>query len=139
MGTDTKIDTKPAIFFDGVCNLCNGAVQFIIKRDPNAKFTFASLQSPTAMDILKDHNIKAEELESIVLFENDKVYNKSEAVLRIGAQLSFPWPVVSVFRIIPRGLRDAIYDWIARNRYSWFGKRNECMIPTSDLATRFLD
>lgn len=126
------------ILFDGICNLCNASVQSIIKRDKRALFHFASLQSGSAEELLKPYKTALEGVDSIVLLTDDGIYIKSEAVLQISRSLSGFVRVLPIFRIIPKSLRDAIYDWIARNRYGWFGKREVCMIPTPDLESRFL-
>src|SRR5580704_442154 len=116
------------VLFDGVCNLCNGAVQFILLRDPGARFQFAALQSETARRLLGT----ASSLESVALVEGGRVFRKSAAALRIARKLRFPWPLFYVFVAVPRPLRDLIYDWVARHRYSWFGKRDQCWLPTPD-------
>ena len=140
MGTDSQIATidQSIILFDGVCNLCNGAVQFIIKRDPEGYFKFASLQSGKAADILLRFNLDPTGMESIILVEKGRIYHKSNAVLLISKKLSGLWPLFSLFIIIPVSLRDLIYDWIAKNRYKWFGRKNECMVPTIELKSRFV-
>ena len=126
---------RAIIFFDGVCNLCNAAVQFILVRDPTGEFQFASLQSDAARRIMGTQTAA----ESIVLVEPAKVYTKSSAALRIARRLRFPWPLLSAFLLIPRPLRDAVYDWIARHRYAWFGKRQMCMVPKQEFRNRFID
>ncbi len=128
----------PLILFDGVCNLCNGAVNFVIDRDPDGLFTFGALQSEEAQPILEEYGLSAAYLDSLVLIENGEVYQKSAAALRIARRLRGAWPLLSVFLAVPPVLRDVVYDWIAANRYSWFGKRDECRIPTPELKERFL-
>lgn len=130
---------KPILLFDGVCNLCNGAVQFIIKRDPKAKFYFAALQSDTGQQLLRDFQLTDEYLTTLVLVEDGKVYLRSSAVLRIARNLNGLWPLAYVFMVIPRPIRDAVYNWVGSNRYRWFGKEESCMIPTPDLKSRFLN
>lgn len=130
---------KAVILFDGVCNLCNGSVQFIIKRDVNSQFQFAALQSAYGQGQLNKLNIPANALQSIVLIKKDKYYQRSNAVLEISRMLGGFWSVLYVFKIIPTFFRDWIYNVIANNRYRWFGKQNQCMIPTPALKTRFLD
>jgi predicted DCC family thiol-disulfide oxidoreductase YuxK len=127
------------ILFDGVCNLCNGAVQFIIKRDSKAKFRFASLQSAFGRSQLTKFKLDTESLHSMVLIEGEKVFERSEAVLRIVKELDGPWKFFSAFKIIPKFLRDACYNAIASSRYRIFGKNDSCMIPTADLRYRFLE
>ena len=128
----------PIVFFDGVCNLCNASVQWLIKRDQKHQFRFAPLQGETAKLHLKitDENATPQ---SVILFENGKVYQKSTAALRLAVKLGFPWFLAGIFFIIPRFLRDWVYDYIARNRYRWFGKKDACMIPTPELKALFLD
>ncbi len=129
----------PVILFDGVCNLCNGAVTWVIERDNRAYFRFASLQSGAARSALSDAGAPAIMPDSIVLLDADGVHVRSDAALRIAARLGMPWSLLSLARIVPRVLRDAVYDFIARNRYRWFGRRDVCMLPTAGVADRFLD
>jgi len=130
--------THSIILFDGVCNLCNGAVNFVIKRDFGNVFKFASLQEKQGTLLLKKYAIDARKLDSIVLIENDSVYTKSSAALRIARKLSKLWPLFIIFIIIPSFIRDGIYDFIAKNRYKWFGKKEQCMIPTPGSREKFL-
>lgn len=138
MGTSAQITKSPVILFDGVCNLCNGSVQFIIKRDTRNTFRFASLQSSYGQDQLLRLGIPTQALESIIYIEGDQFYQKSNAVLEIARHLGGPWPLFYVFKIIPRFIRDWFYNFIATNRYRWFGKKDQCMIPTPALQERFL-
>jgi len=126
------------IFFDGVCNLCNGAVQFVIKRDHHHEFKFASLQSNFAKETLNNFNLKAAHGDSLILLENGKLYEASTAVLRIAKKLTGLWPLLYVFIVIPPFLRNAVYRWVARHRYQWFGKQDQCWVPTPELKSRFL-
>ncbi|OLS38531.1 thiol-disulfide oxidoreductase DCC family protein [Bacillus sp. MRMR6] len=126
------------ILFDGVCNLCNSSVQFIINRDPNAYFKFASLQSEMGQKLLKECGYQTE-MKSFVLIEDHKVYIKSTAALRVCLKLSGAWSIFSVFRVIPPVIRDKIYDLFAKNRYQWFGKKDSCMLPTPEMKQRFLE
>lgn len=130
--------THSIILFDGVCNLCNGAVNFVIKRDPGNVFKFTPLQEKQGVLLLKTHAVDTQKLDSIVLIENEKVYVKSSAALRIARKLSGLWPLFFVFLIIPSFIRDGVYDFIAKNRYKWFGKKEQCMIPTPGLREKFL-
>jgi len=130
--------THSIILFDGVCNLCNGAVNFVIKRDSANVFKFTPLQEKQGILLLKKHAIDAQKLDSIVLIENKNVYIKSSAALRIARKLSGLWPLFFVLLIIPRFIRDGVYDFIAKNRYKWFGKKEQCMIPTPGLREKFL-
>jgi predicted DCC family thiol-disulfide oxidoreductase YuxK len=112
------------VMFDGTCNLCSGVVQFIIARDPDARFRFAPLA--------------AIEAETIVLVDRGSTFTRSTAVLRIARRLCFPWPVMYLLILVPRPIRDAVYDFVARRRYRWFGRREACLVPTADLKARFL-
>lgn len=134
-----NLENKSIIFFDGVCNLCNNSVKFIIKRDKHKRFLYASLQSDAARDILLQFKIKNSNLDSIILLENGKFYQKSTAILKIAKQLNGLWKLNYGFLIIPKLMRDFIYDIIAKNRYKWFGKRETCMLPTGDMKLRFLE
>lgn len=126
------------VLFDGVCNLCNGAVQFIIKRDPFFVFKFASLQSEFGQSHLKKLNLPLHELHSFIVLENGIYYQRSDAALKIASNLKGPWSVLGIFKIIPKFIRDAIYTFIASNRYKVFGKQDSCMIPTPELQSRFI-
>jgi predicted DCC family thiol-disulfide oxidoreductase YuxK len=127
------------ILFDGVCNLCNGWVKFVIQRDPNGTFRFAAQQSPTGRAIIEDHVRGADELSSVILIEGDAIYVESDAVLRILAQLGPPWSWITFFRIIPRRVRDACYRFIAKHRYRWFGRTEVCQVPSADMRSRFIE
>lgn len=127
------------IAFDGVCNLCNGAVNFIIDRDPKNRFRFVALQSETGQELLSRYPPADGPVNSIVLISEGKSYVKSDAALAIARHLSGVWPVLTVFKILPRFLRDAVYDLIARNRYRFFGKQDACRLPTPELKSRFLE
>ncbi len=126
------------ILFDGVCNLCNSSVLFIIKRDPKSRFYFAALQSDFGKTQLDKFGISFTIPESVLLIEEGRLFQKSSAALKIARNLNGLWPAVYVFIIVPKFLRDLIYDYIARNRYRWFGKREACMIPTPELKARFV-
>jgi len=129
----------PILLFDGVCNLCNGAVQFIIRRDPCGRFRFAALQSDAAKALLQSAGAGAGGLpDSMVLIEDGRLYTRSSAALRVARHLRFPWPLVRVFWIVPRPLRNWMYGFVARHRYRWFGRRDQCMLPTPELQARFL-
>lgn len=128
----------PLILFDGDCNLCNGAVQFVIRRDPAARFSFASLQSEAGRRALAEAG-QQDLPDSIVLVQGSRVRVKSAAALAIARGLRLPWPLLSVFWLVPYPLRDLVYDWVARNRYRWFGKRDSCWVPTPELRARFVD
>lgn len=128
----------PVILFDGVCNLCNSSVQFVIERDKKKQFRFASLQSDYGQEQQKKYGLLDKNVDSIVLIENGKAYIKSTAALRIAKRLGGLYPLAYGFIIIPAFLRNIVYDFIARNRYKWFGKQESCWLPTPDLKSRFL-
>ncbi|HQQ97391.1 MAG TPA: DCC1-like thiol-disulfide oxidoreductase family protein [Cyclobacteriaceae bacterium] len=131
--------TPSIVLFDGVCNLCNGFVNFIIDRDPNLLFRFGSLQSQKAKILLQDHPTELHELNTVVLLEGSKLYTRSTAALRIVRKLNGAWPILYVFIIIPRPFRDVVYNFIARKRYRWFGRQEVCRIPTPALQSRFIE
>lgn len=129
MGRGPQRDSDRAVvLFDGVCNLCNAAVRFVIARDPAGHFRFAPLPPAEAMPS-----------DSMVLIEAGRTYTKSTAALRIARRLRFPWPVLYSLIVAPRPLRDLVYDWVARHRYGWFGKRDACSAPTPERRGRFLE
>ena len=134
----TPAQTGRLVLFDGVCNLCNSSVQFIIARDPSARFRFAPLQSRSARTLIEQSGIRAPLPDSLLLIERGHAYLRSTAALRIARRLRFPWPLLYVLIAVPRPLRDCIYDFIARRRYRWFGTRDSCMVPTPELRERFL-
>jgi predicted DCC family thiol-disulfide oxidoreductase YuxK len=125
------------VFFDGVCNLCNNSVKFILKRDTNRKLLFSSIQG----DYFREHfsrNAKIQGIDSIIFYENGQLWSKSDAALRICLYLRRCWPLLYLLKIIPVFFRDKIYDYIAKNRYRWFGKRDACMVPDKNIQSRFL-
>lgn len=128
----------PVILFDGVCNLCNGFVQFVIGQDTALRFRFASLQSEAARQLLRDLPPLARGIDSVVLIEEGRYYQQSTAALRILRHLRGGWPLLYGFIVLPAFLRDWIYARIARNRYRWFGQRQACLLPTPELQGRFL-
>jgi predicted DCC family thiol-disulfide oxidoreductase YuxK len=133
-------DHRPIlVLFDGVCNLCNGIVQFIIKRDPKAKFRFASLQSEFGKSQLIQFKLNPELLHSLIVIDNDKALERSDAALHIAKHLGTPWKLLTVFKILPKFFRDACYNLVASNRYRIFGKLASCMIPTPELKDRFIE
>lgn len=130
---------KKIILFDGVCNLCNVAVQFIIKRDHNDIFRFAALQSETGRKLLAERNIDTEDIDSIILIEpNVAYYTKSTAALEIGKNLKGLRTLSSILLWLPESFRNIVYDIVAKNRYKWYGKKESCMIPTPKLKDKFL-
>lgn len=129
---------KPLILFDGYCLLCRSTVRFILKHDKKKQFLFAPLQGNTAKHYIKEHSSK-ESIASVWLIEAEKIYTHSSAALRIARRLRFPINLCYAFIVVPRPVRDFVYNYISRNRYNWFGKSDACMIPTADVAARFLD
>ena len=131
---------KKIILFDGVCNLCNRSIQFIIKHDKNDEFRFATLQGAIGQQLVQERSIDISEIDSIILIEPGVAfYTKSTAALEIGYTFGGMWKIANVLNLIPRQLRDIVYDWIATNRYKWYGKMDQCMIPTPELKAKFLD
>ncbi len=128
----------PIVLFDGVCNFCNGSVNFIIRRDPKKKFRFAPLQSEVGQKLLKQFGLSTTDLDTMILIDGDRYYSRSTAGLQIARRMSGLWPLLFAFIVVPPFLRDFVYNVIARNRYRWFGKRDACMVPTPDLRERFL-
>jgi len=135
--------TPPTILFDGVCNLCNGFVQFVIRHDAAGRFRFAALQSAAGQALLATHGqqdlaMPAADPDSVVLVEGGRVYTHSTAVLRIAGHLGVLGRVAQVGWLLPRTWRDALYRYVARHRYRWFGQQESCLLPTPALRTRFL-
>lgn len=128
---------NPVILFDGVCNFCDASVQFIIKRDEQAVFQFASLQSDAGQKLLSEYHVP-ENVDSMILIEDGKVHYKSSAALRISRRLQGAWKLLYGFIVIPAPIRNIVYDVIARNRYRWFGKKDSCMLPPPSVRKRFL-
>lgn len=141
MSEDLPADVSeehPVVLFDGVCNLCTGSVQFLIQRDPEGIFRFAPLQSDVADRLLADTDVDPADLDSVVLVEGQDVYRKSDAVLRTAEHLGGVYRLLSPLRIVPRRVRDFCYDFVAARRYGWFGQKDQCMMPTPDISSRFL-
>lgn len=136
-----KLDSTaaPLVLFDGQCNLCSGAVRWIVARDRRARFRFASLQSRAALRALEAAGARGALPDSVVLIHGGAVKTRSDAALAIARELGAPWSCAAAARVLPRGVRDGLYDWIARKRYAWFGRRESCMVPTAQLRERFLD
>jgi predicted DCC family thiol-disulfide oxidoreductase YuxK len=128
----------PILLFDGVCNLCNGAVQFVIERDPKGIFRFASLQSEIGQQLLAEYKVTETGLNSVILIHNGKYYAYSNAVLETWRLMGGFWQLLYVFKIIPSFLRNSVYRYVAANRYRWFGKEESCWLPTPELKSRFL-
>ena len=134
---NSKKQVRHIVFFDGVCNLCQRSVQFILPRDPGGNFLFASLQEGLANQLIPDVITSANGQGSIILWEEGKVSYRSTAVLRIAKKLSGLWPLLYVFILVPPFIRDGVYDLIAKNRYRWWGKTDTCMVPSKEWVKRF--
>lgn len=137
--TETDQTGHPIVFFDGVCNLCNRSVQFILRHDRSRRFRFASLQSEAGMRAQAEmKNMGMHGQDSVILYNKGKYYTQSSAVIRIGVLLGGIWFLAASGWLLPRFVRNGIYRWIARNRYRWFGKKDSCMVPAPGLKERFL-
>lgn len=130
-------EQKALVLFDGVCNLCEGSVQWILKRDLHNTFVFASLQDDQAIDVLKSYELQPELLESVVVIYQKKVYTQSKAALRIVQLLGFPYNLLLLGYVLPRNIRDYLYKLVARNRYRWFGKKESCWLPKPEWSKKF--
>ena len=132
------MSTQLIILFDGVCNFCDGAVNFTIKRDKNKQIKFAALQSDIGKQLSKEYGLPENYMNSFLFIENGKMYSKSTAALKVCRHLKGLWPLCYGLIIVPSFIRNGIYDLIAKNRYKWFGQKEECMIPTPEVRARFL-
>lgn len=128
----------PVLLFDGVCNLCSSSVQFVLKRNDKENVQFASLQSDFAANALKQSELPVDYLNSLVLLEQGKTYVKSDAALQLAKHLNGLWKLGSIFLIVPKFIRNPVYDWVAKNRYRWYGKKDACWIPEPKWKSRFL-
>jgi predicted DCC family thiol-disulfide oxidoreductase YuxK len=126
------------ILFDGICNLCNGFVNFIIDRDSQNHFKFSALQSPTGQQVLQDFDLQTTDFQTVILLKDNKILKKSDAVLEIVKYLDSPLRYLQYFKFIPRFIRDLVYDFVAANRYRFFGKQDSCRIPTPELKAKFV-
>ncbi len=126
------------IVFDGICNFCNASVDFVMRHDPTGKFKFGTLQSEPARKILNRLGLHTEDFETFLLLEEEQVFTKSTAALKIAKELTGLWPLLTVFLIVPRPIRDGIYDFMARRRYRWMGKRDTCRVPSPSERARFV-
>ena len=129
---------SPIVIFDGVCNLCEDSVSFVIARDPDAKFKFVSAQSAIGKELQDRYGIDAIEDETVILIKGDKVYTHSDAGLEIAKDLKGSWKYLHYAKVVPKPIRNWVYSTIAANRYNWFGQKNECMLPSPDIKARFL-
>lgn len=130
---------NPVLLFDGVCNLCNHTVQFIIKHDKKGVFRFSALQSDFGKKTMAEYGLDVQKLDSVVLIYQNRAFSYSDAPLEIAKIFGGFWQFAYIFKIIPRFIRDAIYHWIAKNRYKWFGKQESCWLPTPELKAKFLN
>lgn len=129
---------QPLILFDGVCNFCNSAVNFVIKRDKRARIQFAPLQSEKGRLYARQYGINPDDMKTFLFIEDNKVYTRSTASLKVCRYLGALWPLCYGLIIIPKFIRNGIYNWVAKNRYKWFGKKETCMIPTPEVRARFI-
>ncbi len=138
-GGQPLLPCHPVLLFDGVCSLCDASVQFVIDRDQTALFRFASLQSEVGQRLAAEHGLAVGDLDTVMLIADGRAFVRSDAVIGVAARLGRPWSWLRIMRAVPRPLRDALYRFVARNRLHWFGRRDDCRIPTPDLRARFLD
>ena len=132
--------SEPAIIlFDGVCNLCEGVMRFVVPRDPAGRFRFAPLQSPAGRALLERHELPPDAFDTFVVIEGSRCLTRSDAALAVVAQLAAPWSWLRWLRVVPSGVRNRVYDVVVRNRYRWFGRKESCMVPGPELRARFLD
>ena len=132
------LNAHPVILFDGVCGLCNRWVTFVLERDRKEVFRFAALQSDAGRALLNEYSLPRDKLDSVVLVAEGRVYTQSSAVLEILQRLGFPWSAAAIATVVPRGFRDAVYDFVAQNRYRWFGRTETCRMPAPSERSRFL-
>lgn len=136
--SNTEQGASPVLLFDGVCNLCNASVQWVLLRDHKGKFKFAALQSEFGRMALEKHGLDQQDFDTVVLVEDERIWLRSDVPLQIAKRLGGAWSLLYVFSLVPRFLRDAVYNWIARNRYRWFGRREVCMMPRPEWKHRFI-
>lgn len=132
-------DTEPVVLFDGVCNLCIGSVQWLLRMDRRERLRFGTLQSVAGTELLNRCGLPEDYQASMVVVEGDRAYTDSDAVLRIAWHLGLPWSLGAIGFVVPKAIRDRVYQFVANSRYDWFGKRDQCMMPTEDLRARFID
>ncbi|RKD96851.1 thiol-disulfide oxidoreductase DCC family protein [Marinifilum flexuosum] len=132
-------NSNPIVLFDGVCNFCNTSVRFVLAYNRAENIHFSPLQSDFAKQLLTEHNLSFDEMNTVVFIENNKAYTKSSAAFNIAKHLAYPWRILYYFKYLPNAITDWGYDLIARNRYSWFGKKNQCMVPKPEWRKRFYE
>jgi predicted DCC family thiol-disulfide oxidoreductase YuxK len=130
---------EPIVIFDGVCNLCESSVLFIIRRDAAGRFRFAAAQSSAGRELQQRYALDALDLETLILIKDGRAFTRSDAFLHIARELDRPWRLLAALRVVPRSLRDRAYALVARNRYRWFGRKPACMVPSEDVRARFLE
>lgn len=133
-----KYQQKNVVLFDGVCNLCNDAVNFLIDEDKNNRLHFASLQSEFGQAVLRDFSMQTDDFDTFVFIHQGKLFIRSTGALEVMRVLGGKWSMLYVFKLVPTFLRDAMYKFISKNRYRWFGKQNACRMPTPELKAKFL-
>lgn len=136
--TDLATADLKIIFFDGVCNLCNAVVDFTMQNNPKKDIYFASLQSDFAIDFLAKHNYDASALNTFYFYEKGKMYNRSDAALKLAKNLNAPYKFATLFFLVPTGIRNSVYDLVSKNRYRFFGKKDSCRLPTEEEQSFFL-
>ena len=129
----------PVVVFDGVCNLCSASVQFIVRHDARGRFRFASAQSAAGREMLREAGLDPDDPASFMLLADGRTWLRSDAALEVARGLAWPWRMLGALRVVPRFVRDPVYDSIARHRYRWFGKRDQCMLPDAGLKARFIE
>lgn len=135
---ENSTQKHPVLLFDGVCNLCNASVQWVLLRDHKAHFRFTALQSETGQALLKQHGLDQMHFNSVVLVTAERIFLRSDAPLEVARRLGGGWQLLYVFKWVPRFIRDSVYEWISRNRYRWFGKKEACMLPKPEWKGRFV-
>lgn len=134
----TEVGTH-LVIFDGVCNLCEASVNFIIERDPDGTFQFVPSQTPLGGRLQEKYNINTGSLDTVILIRDGIAYTESDAAVEIAKEFDGAWKLLSLARFVPRPIRNRVYRWIARNRYAWFGQKDVCLVPTPEIRGRFLD
>lgn len=133
------MNESPVVLFDGECNLCSGVVRFLLKQDKKKILRFSAMQSDAGTKMLKQYGFPGDFLKTFVFVENNKAFTRSTAALKLFAVLPWYWKWIQLFWMVPRPLRDVVYEFISKHRYQWFGKKDHCMVPTPEIRNRFLD
>lgn len=140
MQADVSARMPSIVIFDGVCNLCTRSVRFILEHEAAPTLVFASVQSPAGARLMRELGLDPQDVTTFVLVEDGVGYTQSDAALRVAQHLRMPWGLAAtILSVVPRRVRDDVYDMIARNRYRWFGRRNACIVPSAELAARFMN